>query len=105
MCPSALESEGEATALPVSPEAEVERIFAQRPTVVVTEPRYFLARNNSTAAIVERHLACDYRLARRLRMPGTVPVSSISLWVLRERAPHACPASRPPLGLMQPRGR
>ena len=81
--PDHLESAVEAKALPISPETEVKRIFAQRPTVVVTQARRFLARNNATAAIVERNLSCDYPLpagsgsCRKLRQAfgcvGTAP--------------------------------
>ncbi len=96
--PDHLESEVEATALPVSPETEVERIFRFAPTVVVTGHRKFLDRNNRTAAIVERHLWCDYRLARR------VPDSTgrtLDIWTLRADPPVVCPTAHPPLGLVQ----
>lgn len=96
--PDHLESAVEATALPVSPETEVERIFANRPTVVVTEPRHFLARNNATAAIVERHLACDYRLAGQFQIDGKDPTK---IWVLGNSHTGACPVSHAALGIVE----
>jgi hypothetical protein len=97
--PDHLETEVESHSIPASADIEVEGVFARRPTVVVTQPRAFLARNNVTAAIVERHLACDYRLARRF---PTVQKRDISVWVLLPGAPHVCPAAHPALGIIQP---
>jgi hypothetical protein len=99
--PDHLETQVEATALPVRPEKEVERIFSQRPSVVVTEPRRFLARNNATAAIVERHLACDYRLTDKVELRGDFQPSVVSVWKLRDNGPHRCVGSHPPLGIVQ----
>ena len=96
--PDHLESAVEAKALPVSPELEVTRIFARKPTVVVTQARQFLNRNNATAAIVERNLACDYRLAGQFRIMAETPTS---IWVLRDRRPGTCPASHAALGIVQ----
>ena len=99
--PDHLESAVEATALPVNPEAEVERIFATAPSVVTTMPRHYLKRNNRTAAIVERHLWCDYGLARR------VPVKAgmwLDIWTRRPGRRLACPTTHPPLGIIQDNG-
>ena len=96
--PDHLETEVEGSALPVSPEVEVERIFAQRPTVVLTGRRKFLARNNRTAAIVERHLWCDYRLAQRVKASSK---RTLDMWTLRPDPLRPCPANHPPLGIVQ----
>ncbi len=96
--PDHLETEVEAPALPVSPEAEVERIFAHRPTVVLTGRRKFLTRNNRTAAIVERHLWCDYRLARHIKASSK---RTLEMWTLRPDPLRPCPADHPPLGIVQ----
>ena len=96
--PDHLETEVESTALPVVPEAEVERIFAQRPGVVVTGHRKFLARNNRTAAIVERHLWCDYEVKHR------IPASrgkTLDIWTLKPGPKGGCIGTPPPLGLIQ----
>jgi hypothetical protein len=97
--PDHLETEVESTALPVVPEAEVERIFAQGPGVVVTGHRKFLARNNRTAAIVERHLWCDYDLKHK------IPASrgkTLDIWTRKPGPRRNCTGTPPSLGLVQP---
>ena len=96
--PDHLETEVEASALPVSAEAEVERIFAQHPTVVLTGRRKFLTRNNRTAAIVERHLWCEYRLANHIKASSK---RTIEMWTRRPDPLVPCPAAHPPLGIVQ----
>ncbi|MEO5809253.1 MAG: glycosyltransferase family 39 protein [Sphingomicrobium sp.] len=96
--PDHLETEVEAPALPVSPEAEVERIFAHKPAVVITGRRKFLTRNNRTAAIVERHLWCEYRLARHIKASSK---RTLEMWTRRPDPLIPCPAAHPPLGIVQ----
>ena len=96
--PDHLETEVEATALTVSPESEIERIFASAPTVVMTGHRRKLARNNRTAAILEHHLWCDYQLARK------VPAGlgrTLDIWTRKPKAAPVCPAAHPSLGIIQ----
>ena len=97
--PDHLESEVEATALPVSPEAEVERVFARHPAVVVNESRFFLRRNNRTAAIVEQHLWCDYRLDHSFKSIGG---KHLDIWALKAGPRPPCSGPHPPLGIIQP---
>jgi hypothetical protein len=99
--PDHLESEVEAKALPVVPEAEVERIFARRPTTIVTAPRLLYERNNRVAAIVERYLACRYVLHDDYQLGAT---QRATLWVLRADAPDACPLDHAPMNIIQPHG-
>lgn len=96
--PDHLETAVEATALPVSPEVEIDRILASAPTVIMTGHRRKLARNNRTAAILEHHLWCDYQLARK------VPAGlgrTLDIWTRKPRPAPACPAGHPPLGIIQ----
>jgi hypothetical protein len=99
--PDHLETEVESTALPVRPEAEVQRIFEQRPTVVITGYRSFLKRNNRSAQVVERNLACNYVLTKRV---GTAKDRTLDLWTLKALSSAACPSNHPPLGIVQPPG-
>lgn len=87
--PDHLESAVEAKALPVAPVTEVRRIFAKHPTVVVTQARRVLKRNDATAAIVERNLVCDYRLAGQFQI---MPKTPTSIWVLRDKHIGTCAA-------------
>ena len=78
--------------------AGVERIFARKPTVVITGRRKFLARNNRTAAIVERHLWCEYRLAQHIKASSK---RTLEMWTRRPDPLIPCPATHPPLGIVQ----
>ena len=96
--PDHLESEVEASALPVDPVAEAEAIFARRPTHIVTTPRLLRERNNRTAAVFEHYLACRYR---RLGAYQVRLVSRTTLWVLRDDAPDYCPVRHAPMHIIQ----
>lgn len=86
--PDHLETTVESSALPVSPEAEVERIFRQRPTVVITGKRYFLTRNLATGAIADRHLRCDYFPLRTMHIERG---RTLEIWALKPGPRPPCP--------------
>jgi hypothetical protein len=59
--PDHLNNALEANALPVRPEQEVSRVFANRPGAVVTSPDALTLQNAKTMALVSRELATHYR--------------------------------------------
>ena len=95
--PDHLESVNEAKALPVDPTAEVERIFASRPSVVITEPQVYLRRNNAAAEVVERNLACNYRIGRQLSDQAG---HKLTIWIANRDHKAQCPIEHPPLGIV-----
>jgi hypothetical protein len=88
--PDHLESKAEATALPVDPAIEVQRVLEARPTVVVTAPRILYARNADIQAILKSELASSYRKTAVVKF-GLFPVT---VWHLRDEA--ARPGRRVP---------
>lgn len=63
-------NEASAAALGVDPTAEVRRLLATRPAVIVTERPAFERGNRATLALVEQALAARYRLAADVPTAG-----------------------------------
>jgi hypothetical protein len=78
--PDHLESQAEATALPVDPAVEVRRIMGAHPAVVLTAPRVLYSRNAEVEAILMAELAKNYRKGRTVKV-GLTPVT---VWHLKD---------------------
>lgn len=88
--PDHLNGESESKALPVSAEAEVERIFRQRPAVIVEGRRWMLQENLRTRRIMEREVACNYHLAATVKNWGWQFYQPLNVWV-RNSVWRSCP--------------
>lgn len=77
--PDHLNDSAEVEGIGVDQLAEVRRVFATRPAVVVTDPRNEWRRNPAVKAFVDDQLARHYRMVYQL--PGTKPRNMVSMQV------------------------
>ncbi len=80
--PDHLASTGEAGALGIDPLAELNRVLAARPAVIVTDDDpYALTRSAAATARVDAVLARDYRLGARVRTRFFEHERTLMIWV------------------------
>lgn len=91
--PDHLETMVESEALPVAPEAEMNRFFRQNPPqVVVTGERQFLERNRTSEAVLLHYLNCQYRRGPRVQQVGW---AYAEVWTLLPERVAICRRNQP----------
>lgn len=70
----------EGTAVGTDQSAEIERIFAARPAVVVTQDDKRPRQSKAVQASLNRHLTSDYRLIGRIPSTATGEIRTVRVW-------------------------
>lgn len=76
----------ESTAVGVAQQAEIARIFAARPAVVVTQDNKRKKQTAAVRATLGRHLAADYRLIGQFPADATDELSTLRIWQRKKQA-------------------
>lgn len=76
----------EATSIGVDQPAEINRIFAARPAIVVTQDSRRGKQAAAVRATLDRHLAADYRLLLAVPATGAEEISTLRVWQRRDLA-------------------
>ena len=74
-------------AVGVDPKRELERIFAQRPAVIVTQDSEAGKHNPATQPILLGNLSRDYRVVHRVPADGPLLLATLRVWQRRDLPP------------------